>query len=193
MDLLSIFFLAIGLSMDTFAVSVSSGLVLPNIRFNKAIIIAIVLAVFQGLMPLLGFFAGMGMENFIKPVDHWIAFGLLALLGIRMVIESRKPETERRDFNPLKLTVMITMAIATSIDALVVGVSLAFVRVAEQEILRSILIPVVIIGCVTFVISMLGILFGKKVGNRFGKRMETIGGFILIFIGLRILVEHLWF
>lgn len=192
MDLLSIFFLAIGLSMDTFAVSVSSGLILPHIRFNKAIIIASVLAVFQGLMPLLGFIAGMGMQEYIKPVDHWIAFGLLAILGIRMIIESRKPETERRDFNPLKPIVLLTMAVATSIDALVVGVSLAFARVAEQEILRSILIPVVIIGFVTFVISMLGILSGKKVGNRFGKQMEILGGMILIFIGLRILIEHLW-
>ncbi len=178
--------------MDSFAVSVSSGLMLPEIRFKKAIIIAFSLAFFQGLMPLIGWLAGFGFQEYVKPVDHWVAFILLAFLGFKMIWESTKKEEDRTTTNPLEAKVLVTMSLATSIDALIVGMSLAFVQSSEVSIWRKILIPVLIIGTVTFIVSMLGILFGKKVGNRFGKRMEMIGGVVLLFIGFRILIEHLW-
>lgn len=191
-DFVSIVLIAFGLSMDSFAISVSSGLILPEIRFKKAIIIAFSLAFFQGIMPLLGWLAGFGFQEYVKPVDHWVAFILLAFLGLKMIRESTKKEEDRTSTNPLEAKVLVTMSLATSIDALIVGMSLAFVQSSDVSIWRKILIPVLIIGTITFIVSMLGILFGKKVGNRFGKRMEMLGGVVLLFIGLRILIEHLW-
>lgn len=193
MDLATILLIAFGLSMDSFAVSVSSGLMLPSIKFNKAMIIALSLAFFQGFMPFLGWTMGLSMQHYLTPIDHWIAFTLLAVLGIRMIISSRKDEEDRECFNPLKPSTLIVMSIATSIDALIVGMSLAFVHVPEKLLWMAIMIPVLIIASVTFTMSMLGILFGKKVGNHLGKKMEMIGGLILLAIGTRILVEHLFF
>lgn len=193
MDLVSIVLIAFGLSMDSFAVSVSSGLVLPGIRFSKAMIIAFSLALFQGLMPFIGWMMGMSMQSYLQPYDHWIAFVLLAFLGIRMIVESRKSAEERTNFNPLNPAVLVTMSVATSIDALIVGMSLAFVQMPETLLWMAVLIPVLIIGSVTFFMSMLGILFGKRIGNHFGKRMEMIGGVVVLAIGFRILAEHLWF
>lgn len=192
MDLISLVLIALGLSMDSFAVSISSGLVLPGIRFNKALIIAFSLAFFQGLMPFIGWFMGLSLQEYLKPVDHWIAFILLALLGIKMIYESRKHEEDRAEFNPLNPAVLITMSVATSIDALIVGMSLSFISMPETLLWIAILVPVLIIGGVTFIMSMLGILFGKKIGNHFGKKMEMFGGIVLIIIGLRILTEHLF-
>lgn len=192
-DFISIILIAFGLSMDSFAVSISSGLILPEIRFKKAIIIAFSLAFFQGLMPLIGWLLGFGFQEYVKPVDHWVAFVLLAFLGLKMIWESTKKEEERENVNPLEAKVLLTMSVATSIDALIVGMSLAFVQKSETSVWRNILVPVIIIGIVTFIVSMLGILFGKKMGNRLGKRMEMIGGLVLLFIGIRILAEHLWF
>lgn len=191
MDFFSLFLIAFGLSMDSFAVSVSSGLMLPGIRFNKAVIIAFSLAFFQGLMPFLGWMLGIGLQEYLKPIDHWVAFILLAFLGIRMIYESTKQQEARVGFNPLNPTVLITMSVATSIDALIVGMSLSFISMPETILWIAVLMPVLIIGSVTFIMSMLGILFGKKVGNRFGKRMEMLGGVVLIIIGIRILAEHL--
>lgn len=193
MDLATILIIAFGLSMDSFAVSVSSGLMLPSIKFNKAMIIALSLAFFQGFMPFLGWTMGLSMQHYLTPIDHWIAFTLLAGLGLRMIISSLKPEEERECFNPLKPSTLIVMSIATSIDALIVGMSLAFVHVPEKFLWMAILIPVLIIASVTFTMSMLGILFGKKVGNHLGKKMEMAGGILLFVIGARILVEHLFF
>jgi len=189
MEVLTLLLLAFGLSFDSFAVSVSSGLILPGIRFYKACIIAFSLAFFQALMPMLGWFAGLTVRDELAHIDHWIAFGLLALLGIKMIIESLKAEEHRNGFNPLKPSVLLTMSLATSIDALIVGVSFAFIQKPDTT---AIILPVIIIGGVTFIVSMLGILFGKKAGIRLGKRMEMLGGFILIAIGLKILLEHLW-
>jgi manganese efflux pump family protein len=190
MEIVTLFLLALGLSFDSFAVSVSSGLILPGIRFYKACIIAFSLAFFQALMPLLGWMAGLTVRDELAQFDHWIAFGLLALLGIKMIYESLKPEEHRNGFNPLKPAVLLTISLATSIDALIVGVSFAFLETPD---IPAILIPVIIIGSVTFIMSMLGILFGKKAGAKLGKRMEMLGGIILIGIGLKILTEHLLF
>lgn len=189
MEFYTLILLAFGLSLDSFAVSVSSGLMLPEIRFFKACRIALSLAFFQAAMPVIGWFAGMEIRDRLVDYDHWIAFGLLAMLGLKMIYESLKPEEDRNGFNPLKPAVLLTMSLATSIDALIVGVSFAFLQKPQTE---SIILPVLIIGGVTFVMSMLGILFGKKAGARFGKRMEMLGGVILIAIGFKILMEHLW-
>lgn len=183
MHYLTIFIIAVGLSFDTFAVSVSSGIILPRITFREGLRIAIVMAFFQALMPLLGWTVGQSIESWAKDFDHWIAFILLAGLGIKMIYESFSKEKDNR-LNPLELKVRISMAIATSIDALLVGFSFAFL---EYKILYS----TIIIGSVTFLVSMLGLLFGKKVGSRLGKRMEIVGGIILIVIGLKILLEHM--
>jgi len=193
MEFITLFFLALSLSFDSFAVSVSSGLMLPGIRFFKACIIAFSLAFFQAVMPLIGWLAGISIREYLGEYDHWIAFGLLSALGIKMIIESLKSEEQRNNFHPLKPVVLLTMSIATSIDALIVGVSFAFIETPDQPLWLAILLPVFVIGSVTFIMSMLGILFGKKAGSKLGKRMEMLGGVILIGIGVKILVEHLWF
>jgi len=193
MEIVTLFLLALGLSFDSFAVSVSSGLMLPAIRFYKACIIAFSLAFFQAVMPLLGWFAGVTIRDYLVNFDHWIAFGLLSALGIKMIFESLKPEERRNGFNPLDPVVLLTMSLATSIDALIVGVSFAFIETPDTPLWLAILLPVIIIGGITFLMSMLGILFGKKAGSKLGKRMEMLGGIILIGIGFKILLEHLWF
>ena len=185
MQLLTIILIAIGLSFDTFAVSVSSGLILRKIDFFNATKIAITLAVFQAAMPVIGWLAGSGIKVYAEDFDHWIAFGILALLGGKMIYESFKTDPENRSFNPLDFKVMIGMAIATSIDALIVGFSFALLNF-------KILLSVGIIGAVTYTVAMLGMLFGKKIGARMGRRMEILGGVMLIIIGLKILIEHLF-
>jgi len=184
MEIVTIFLLAIGLSFDSFAVSVCSGLNLPHIRFFQAVKIAIFLALFQAFMPLVGWLVGNSMKSLIEPVDHWIAFGLLSLIGGKMVIESFIDSEVREIKNPLNIRVILLLSLATSIDALAVGFSFA-------TMLNKILIAVLIIGSVTFVASMLGILLGKKTGPKVTRYAEIIGGLILIFIGTRILILHI--
>jgi putative Mn2+ efflux pump MntP len=184
MGIISILLIAIGLNFDSLAVSISAGLVVNHIRFKQAIKIAFVFAFFQGLMPFIGWVIGSQIKSLINDCDHWIAFILLFLIGAKMVYESLKKDEDKKQFNPLKLLVMVSMAIATSIDALIVGVSFAFVDV-------NILLSVFVIGALTFIVAMTGLFIGKKVGYLFGKRMEIIGGIILIGIGAKILLEHL--
>lgn len=184
MELLTILLIAISLSFDTFAVSVSSGLILKQIDFYKASRIAIVLAVFQALMPVIGWLLGIGVKEYAEQFDHWIAFTILGLLGLKMIYESFKTNPEERQFNPLDIKVMLGMAIATSIDALIVGFSFALLNF-------KIVLSVGIIGSVTYIVAMLGMLFGKNMGARMGQRMEFMGGLMLILIGVKILVEHL--
>jgi putative Mn2+ efflux pump MntP len=183
MEIITILLLAIGLSIDSFAVSVCSGLNLPNIRFIQAAKIAIFLALFQAGMPLIGWLVGNSMKSLIEPVDHWIAFGLLSLIGGKMIIESLISSEAREIKNPLKIRVILMLSLATSIDALAVGFSFA-------TLLDQIVIAVIIIGAVTFIASMLGILLGKKTGPKFNRYSEIAGGLILIFIGTKILIEH---
>jgi len=183
MEIITIFLLAIGLSIDSFAVSVCSGLNLPHIRFVQASKIAIFLALFQAAMPLIGWLVGNSMKSLIEPVDHWIAFGLLSLIGGKMIIESLISTESREIKNPLEIKVILMLSVATSIDALAVGFSFA-------TLLDKIVIAVVVIGAVTFIASMLGILLGKKTGPKFNRYSEIAGGLILIFIGTKILIEH---
>ncbi len=184
MELLTVFFLAIGLSFDSFAVSVCSGLNLPHIRFFQAAKIAIFLALFQAAMPLIGWFIGNSMKSLIEPVDHWIAFGLLSLIGGKMIIEGFTDSETREIKNPLNIKVILMLSLATSIDALAVGFSFA-------TFWDKIVLAIAIIGSVTFIASMLGILLGKKIGPKFTHYSEIAGGLILIFIGAKILIDHL--
>ncbi|WP_372753716.1 manganese efflux pump MntP family protein [Labilibaculum sp.] len=186
MELFSIIFLALGLSVDSFAASLCSGLAIKKIRFFQAVKIAFFLALFQGGMPIIGWFTGWELKDLIKDYDHWIAFILLAGLGSKMIYESIHCKEKDSAFNPLKLSVLIGISIATSIDALVIGLSLALLHIV-------IWFPALIIGVVTFIVSMLGMLLGKKIGSKTSKKFEIFGGIVLIAIGLRILIEHLFF
>jgi manganese efflux pump family protein len=182
MGFFTLLVLSIGLCFDTFAVSVSSGLIRKEILFWQAVRIAFFLALFQALMPVLGWLGGITIKDWIEPFDHWVALGILTILGIKMIIESQK-NGEEKNIDPLNIKFIISMALATSIDAFAVGISFAIIQV-------NMLLAVLIIGSVTFIASMLGILFGKKTGSHFGQKMEIIGGLILIAIGIKIVIEH---
>ncbi len=186
MDLITLIFIAIGLSVDSFAVSVSCGLMIYEITFRKATRIAFSLAFFQALMPLIGWFIGRKIEILVVSFDHWLAFGLLTLIGGKMILESLKNDEKAKQLNPLDPKILIGMSLATSIDALIIGVTFAL---SYKNI--NLCLSTFIIGFTTFFFSMLGILFGKKTGMKFGKKMEILGGIILILIGLNILIEHL--
>lgn len=186
MELITLFLIAIGLCFDSFAVSISCGISRTQIKFLSATRIAFFLALFQGLMPFIGWIIGISLAEIVRGADHWIAFSLLGILGIKMIWESLSSYDKPLNFNPLDTKILITISLATSIDALIVGISFGTLQV-------NIWLSVLIIGSMTFVISMLGILFGKKTGSRFGKKMEIIGGIILIGIGLKILIQHLYF
>lgn len=184
MGFFTLLIIAIGLSFDSFAVSVSSGIIRNRIIFSDAIKIAFSLAFFQGSMPVVGWLLGRSVSESISEFDHWVAFGLLGILGLRMIITNLRERQKSVILDPLRPLVLLSLSIATSIDALIIGVSFAFFEI-------RIVMAVILIGSITFVASMLGILFGKKIGNRFGNKMEIIGGAILIAIGLKILLEHL--
>ena len=184
MDILAILLIAISLSFDSFAASISTGIAVPHIRFAVAVRYALVLAFFQALMPLVGWFLGLQVRDWVQSIDHWIAFLLLALIGSHMIYEALQPHTNQQTQKPLKLRYNISVAIATSIDALIIGIGLAFLKTQAGA-------AILIIGGVTFLASMLGLLFGKKLGTRLGSGFEILGGIVLILIGLKILVEHL--
>ncbi len=185
MNFITLLLIAIGLSFDTFAVSISTGLIVNHIRFIQAVRVAFIMALFQTGMPLIGIFLGLQVADYIKDFDHWIAFGLLSLLGLKMIYESLKnDDNEKMTQNPLKLTNVISMSIATSIDALAIGVSFAFLQI-------NITLTAIVIGTVTFLVAMLGMFFGKKAGRHLGNKLDLIGAAILIGIGIKILVEHI--
>jgi len=186
MDIFSIILIAVGLSMDSFAVSIVNGLMIPKLRFTKAVIIAFSLAFFQAAMPLVGWLLGSVVEADIKSIDHWVAFILLSFIGAKMIYESRQDEKEIETKDAIKTTTLISQSIATSIDALAVGISFAFL---EINIYQSI----IIIGIVTFLFSMIGLKLGKSFGDHLKSKAELFGGVLLILIGLKILIEHLYF
>lgn len=185
MSLIEIILLAVGLSMDSLAVSVTSGAIIRQCTAWRVAKIASVLAFFQALFTLVGYLLGYSFLKLIEAFDHWIAFGLLLYLGGRMVWESlsHKEETER--MNPLCLKTLCGLGVATSIDALAVGVSLALLKSSLSQI-------VLIIALVTFLFASFGVCFGSKVGNRVNLKLDLIGGLILIGIGVKILIEHLF-
>ena len=183
MDMLTIILIAIGLAMDAFAVSIAKGITISNHRKKTALVMATFFAVFQMFMPVIGWIAGLGLEELITGIDHWIAFGLLALIGARMIYDSTKKEDPQRESN-IRLHALLILSVATSIDALMVGLSFAFLQTA-------IVIPIIVIGIVTFSLSYLGFHFGNVIGNILGSKIKVIGGVILIAIGVKILLEHL--
>ena len=170
--------------MDAFAVSITSGLTIKSLKINNALKIAIFFGLFQAIMPLIGWLAGLSFRDFISDVDHWMAFGLLSVIGCKMIYESSKMELNKKKINPLNIYVLLVLSVATSIDALAVGLSLSFLKV-------SIVLPAVIIGIVTFLLSIIGVYFGNRFGHYFERKIEIFGGLILICIGIKILIEHL--
>lgn len=189
---LEIWLLAIGLAMDCLAVSIASGIILKRIQWRPMLVMAFFFGLFQAIMPLLGWLGASTFSHLIESVDHWIAFAILAFLGGRMIKESFKEEDCCQRFNPASLKVVITMAIATSIDALAIGVSFAFLGIKSCS---SILYPVGIIGFVSFLMSLIGLIFGIRFGYGIARKLraELWGGIILILIGTKILIEHLFF
>lgn len=184
MDLITIAAIALGLSFDTFAVSLSCGVIESKIRFRNAMRIAFILALFQGGLTVFGYFLGSTVSVYIEKYDHWIAFLLLMFLGIRMIIGGLRVGEERVRLDVNQWPVLLTMAVGTSIDAFAVGISLALLKV-------QIWTAGIVIGAVTFLASMTAIRIGKSAGSHLGSRVEIIGGIILAAIGIRILAEHL--
>lgn len=188
MDFLSLFLIAVGLSMDAFSVSICKGLSLGKAPLGKCAIVGLWFGGFQALMPIIGYFLGISFRSAIESFDHWIAFALLALIGINMIREALGKEEEAEgcaecDKKALSARSMFPLAVATSIDALAVGVGFAFLNV---DIWSS----VCCIGITTFVLSVVGVKLGSHFGSRYKSKAELAGGIILIAIGLKILLEH---
>lgn len=184
MGLLELFLVAVGLSMDAFAVAVCKGLALRKVNLGQMALVGLWFGGFQALMPLIGYFVGVQFRGQITAVDHWIAFGLLAFIGGKMVYECIRPGEEEQVANPTATGKLLVLAVATSIDALAVGISLAILR-ANIWVCSS------WIGIITFTLSALGVRLGKKLGDKFQRSAGLLGGLVLICIGIKILVEHL--
>ena len=186
MGIVEIFLIGVGLSMDAFAAAVCKGLNMRKVNKKHCLIIALFFGGFQALMPLVGWFLGKQFERYITSVDHWIAFVLLAFLGGKMIFEAikEKEDDEVKMDGKLDVKELLLLAIATSIDALAVGITFAFLKVNIFE-------TIAIIGCTTFVIAAAGVFIGNIFGSRYKKKAELFGGAILILIGLKILLEHL--
>ena len=182
-EFITLFVLAVGLSMDAFAVAVCKGLAMKKMSWKNAVIVGLWFGTFQALMPVIGYFLGVSFADRIKSVDHWIAFVLLALIGGNMIREAFGKEEERASAD-LDVTTMFIMAVATSIDALAVGVTFAFLN-------QNMPLAVSLIGVTTFMLSMLGVKVGNLFGVKYKSKAEFIGGLILILLGAKILLEHL--
>lgn len=184
MGLFSLFILAVGLSMDAFAVSICKGLSIKKLNLKKQIIVGCYFGFFQAIMPLIGFMCGRHFETQIKQIDHWIAFFLLSVIGINMIIGALKKEDFESEKESLTPKSMLPLAVATSIDALAVGVTLAF--------LSTPIVPSVsFIGIVTFTLSCVGVKIGNLFGLKFKAKAEIFGGLVLILIAIKVLFEHL--
>lgn len=184
MNLLTTFLIAIGLSADAVAVALCSGSMIRHLTLNKVLKIALFFGVFQAVMTLLGWLIGTSISSLIQAVDHWIAFGLLVGIGGKMVYESFHDAEEHQKMDPLDTHTLMALSIATSIDALAVGISIATFNVAIFKAGS-------LIGSTTFLLAFAGVFVGHRFGSFLGKKVELIGGTILISIGLKILVEHL--
>ena len=184
MDIVTIVGIAFGLAMDAFSVSISSGITIGRPSVGNALKISTFFGSFQTFMPLVGWTAGLGLLYLISGIDHWIAFGLLCLIGFKMIYESIRKDSDRKA-NPLNSYVLLMLSIVTSIDALAVGVGLAFLDLA------NIMFSVVVIGVVTFSLSFSGVFVGRRLSHFLDNRIRFVGGLILILIGTKILVEHI--
>lgn len=183
MQLVTIIVIAVGLAMDAFAVSIVSGSAYRQLKVKHTLRMAVFFGSFQAIMPVLGSLAGVTLRTYIADYDHWVAFVLLSAVGSKMIYESFKIKTEQL-LDPSSVVILLFLSVATSIDALTVGLSLPFLKVSLAK-------AVVTIGLVTFVLSYLGVHIGRKVGHFFENRIEAAGGLILIGLGAKILFEHL--
>lgn len=188
MSITTTILLALALAMDAFAVSISIGIGMVKMQIGHALRMAFCFGLFQALMPLAGWSIGIFAAEYIKTFDHWIAFVLLLAIGGKMLYEAfteEECEEKIKKTDPFCYTILLVLAVATSIDAAAVGVTISFLD-------YSILKPALIIGIITFIISLGGVFFGKRIGDIFGRKVEIAGGLVLIGIGIKILIEHLW-
>ena len=186
MGFVELFLIGVGLSADAFSVAVCKGLNMRKLNLKHAYIIALFFGVFQAVMPLIGYFLGTSFSSYIESFDHWIAFALLAFIGGKMIVEviREKDDEAEEQTDVLKIGELTVMAVATSIDALAVGITFAFLKV-------NILFSVILIGVTTFALSLLGVIIGNKFGAKYESKAELAGGIILVLIGVKILMEHL--
>lgn len=186
MGYFSIIIIAFSLAADSFAVSIGSGAAIKKMRLRHALRIAAFFSVFQGVMPLIGWKLGIYARGYMEAFDHWCAFIILTFIGGKMIYESRQLKDDTKESDPLNLYILFSLAIATSIDAFAVGITFSFLEI-------YIIIPVVIIGLVTFIMSFAGAYIGNSFGHLFEDKIELAGGIVLIGIGTKILVEHTLF
>lgn len=185
MGITDVLVLAVGLSMDAFAVSICKGLATTRLKFKYILVVGLYFGIFQAVMPLIGYYLASGFRHLIESFDHWIAFGLLLLIGANMIREAFKKDEEAAD-DSLRIGTMLVLAVATSIDALAVGISMACASMSV-----NIFAAVAIIGAITLSLSMAGVKIGNAFGEKFKTKAEVSGGLILIAIGIKILLEHL--
>lgn len=181
MNILEILLIGISLSMDAFAVSICKGLSMNKIVYKKSIIIGLYFGLFQALMPLFGYLFGNTLRSLIISIDHWIIFLILFIIGINMVTEKNEEDNLN---SKIDFKTMMLLAIATSIDAFAVGITFSFLDI-------NILSSITIIGITTFIISIIGVIIGNKIGNKYQRKAKILGGLTLIFLGVKILLEHL--
>lgn len=189
MSFLELVLLSAALAMDCFTVSIASGIIQKRLVVKTMLVTAFMFGLFQGLMPLLGWLGMSLFANAIQRFDHWVAFGLLAFLGVRMILDGLKSDEEEHSFDPSSFSTTLTMAVATSIDALAVGLSLGC---TGYDCIRSMVLPLVTIAAGSFLFSVAGFYIGAYAGRRFRFPVEIPGGVILLGIGLKILLEHLF-
>lgn len=183
MGILEILLISVGLAMDSFAVAVCKGLSMKKMNWKKAAIIGLYFGGFQALMPLIGFLLGVTFQDLVTAIDHWIAFALLGFIGGNMIKEAFYKDSENCNDN-IDFKTMVVLAVATSIDALAVGITFAFLKV-------NIVIALLMIGIIAFLLSVIGVKIGNKFGDKYEKKAELAGGIILVLMGLKILLEHL--
>ena len=186
MGILELLLVAVGLSMDAFAVAVCKGLNMSKINYKRGALIALFFGTFQGLMPLIGWFLGVQFEKYIVSFDHWVAFVLLGFIGGNMIAEAFEKEEEDSCPDKFSIGELFVLAIATSIDALAVGITFALIAPVT-----GISVAVILIGVITFALSFVGVVIGNKFGAKYKKRAELAGGVILCLMGVKILLEHL--
>ena len=186
MNNLELVFIAVALSMDAFAASISKGLCLSKVSYKDSVIVGLFFGGFQLLMPLLGWLLAKSFSKYVVAIDHWIAFGLLSAIGIKTIIDAIKHDkTKCCTTDLLDMNNLFFLAVATSIDALAIGVTFAFLPQV------NILFSIIVIGIITFIFSFVGVFLGFRFSSKLGKSAEIVGGLILILIGTKILVEHL--
>ena len=183
MGVSEILLISIGLAMDAFAVSICKGLSMKSMNWKKAIIVGLYFGIFQALMPVIGYFLGATFKDVVTQIDHWIAFGLLGLIGMSMLKEAFAQNEENHN-DSVDFKTMVVLAIATSIDVLAIGITFAFLKV-------NMLMAGLMIGITTFAICVIGVKIGNKFGDKYERKAEVVGGLILILMGIKILLEHI--